>query len=277
MTMPIHRRKKPYTNSKFESNSAEDLRESPTQFPAPCQLDRGYGDTKDSEDLDDSEDTEETEVIQKGMRGLHRAISSDQIISREHRSTELFKAGKYTELTLRTFIKLAAKEIGNSDSTWKSATWEFVRLCKSHPQLTALTADEAMNMIPWQQTNFEEEEQLQFLAEWNKVRLLPGVKPLDWAAEMARQKPIKSSRPFPLYNRFLSIAGWLQTLLGNGAIFLPCHAMGNMLGCSHTTVASMRQLAIKDKLLEVVEAHSARRATRFKFAVDRCPILAERQ
>lgn len=99
---------------------------------------------------------------------------------------------------LRAFVAKAAlisfeQESQGSDD-WKSSTWEFVRFCRTHPKLMSLTADEAFDKIPWNATGFGEEEQLQFLVEWGRVRSLPGVSPLEFAARLARRHPLISLR-----------------------------------------------------------------------------------
>jgi hypothetical protein len=102
-------------------------------------------------------------------------------------------------LPLRTFLAKAAlisaeQACASYDEGWKSSTWEFVRLCRSHPKFWDLSADEAVRKIPWNATGFDEEEQLQVLVEWDRVKSLPGVSPLEFAARLARRHPLYSRR-----------------------------------------------------------------------------------
>jgi hypothetical protein len=144
----------------------------------------------------------------------------------------------------------------------------------------SLTANEAFKAIPWHVTRFGEEEQMQFLVEWNAVMHLPGVPVLEWAASMARCYPLCSTRKqFDSYNRFISLAGWLQVIMLRSRetkIFLPTRKVAEILGLkSHVQVATLCKLAVADELLEVVERHTAKKATRYRFAVERYRILNE--
>jgi hypothetical protein len=183
---------------------------SPDLLAAQAQLDRNPSDRqihheqteqKDSERQKDSEDSE-------GFRRTQKEATFGGSLSSPSESLN-------TRLPLKTFCQRAAslsieaaEESAESEGRWKSVTWEFTRLCKTHPKLMSCTADEAFKIIPWHLTEFGDEEQMQFLVEWNSVRHLPGTSPLDWAASMARTRPLLSRRrQFDTYNRFVSLAG----------------------------------------------------------------------
>jgi len=171
-----------------------------------------------------------------------------------------------------------AEEISRGE--WKSLTWQFTRLCRTHPKLMPLTADEAFNAIPWYVTPFGEEEQMQFLVEWNTVRHLPGIPVLEWAASMAQAHPLFSTRKqFNSNNQFLSPAGWLQVIMRQShedTIYLPTRKVAEILGPrSHVQVATLCKIAVADHLLEIVERHTAKKETRYRFAVERYEILRE--
>ena len=165
---------------------------------------------------------------------------------------------------------------------WQSSTWEFTRLMKGHPALAQLTADEAYEEIDWGLVDFDEDEQLAFLTEWDKVRYIPGWSPLDWALMMADEKQLEPSRSargrFQKFARFISLAGWLQVERGDENIYLPCRRVGELLGYDPKTISNMRRLAIREKLLSVAKEHSfgKREATEFRFDVSRFEILQER-
>jgi hypothetical protein len=188
-----------------------------------------------------------------------------------------------TQLPLKRFVQEAAtisieQAEDASGDKWKSRTWEFTRLCKTHPKLMALTADEAYNAIPWHVTQFDEEEQMQFLVEWNAVQHLPGVPILEWAASLAKSHPLLSTRKqFRSYNQFISVAGWLQNISRDKNIFLPTRKIAEILGLkSHVQVATLCKLAVADGFLKVMEQHTEYRVTRYRFAVERYEILGER-
>jgi hypothetical protein len=254
---------------KYPTGSAK----SKPTFPGstdPEKLDRGSGRrgrpgrSGDPEDLEDLED-------QERLRFAPHSPSSSTLS---------------TELPLRQYVAKAAtlsiEASLNADSKdqWKSLTWEFVRLCKSHPKLSCLTADEALEAIPWTVTDFGEDEQLTFLAEWSRVRILPGVSPLEWAARLAREHPLQPKRSkFKAYNEFISLAGWLQVVVGPDVpIFLPVRSVGDVIGKSRTTVGVMCKLALDDGLLVLVQKAilgppGRGRAARYRFAVEWFEVL----
>jgi len=185
-------------------------------------------------------------------------------------------------LPLVDYTVLAA-DIGFSESTeygepWRSTTWNFTRLMKSHPDLRNLSADEALDRIPWRLIDFPEDERLQVLVEWDRVKYLPGQDPFDVALSLAAQKPLVPKRckggKFALYGSFISLCGWLQVVEGEGKpIYLPVRKTGKELNCTKEMISTFRKLAVKDGFLEVCTPHSAYRATRFTFVVDKFPKL----
>lgn len=66
-------------------------------------------------------------------------------------------------------------------------------------------------------------------------------------------------------------------LLGKNPILLPCHKLAEAMNVSAMTISNLRKIAERDGLLEVVEHHNAKRAMRYRFAVERFPILRDRQ
>src|SRR5262249_13308439 len=127
----------------------------------------------------------------------------------------------------------------------------------------------------------------EFLDTWDKIRYLPGMTPLDGAAEWARRYPLGLAEEnghswSREYVRFISIAGWLQTSMGDLPIQLPVQDLAEILGVQKMTVSRYRKWAVADGFLVEVKAHSfhpdakRNRATDFRFNVERFPILAER-
>jgi hypothetical protein len=155
---------------------------------------------------------------------------------------------------------------------WQSRTWKFTRLMKS--QYPTLSAETVMDLVPWAETEFDEEDQIQFMREFNLVRFIPGMDPLDWAWQMAQEHPLGAPpkspyRRFGFYGKVLGIAGWLQVLVGvKKAIYLPGRRVGKMLGISNRTVSTMCTYAVKDGLMEVIEKHKMHRATRYRFKIE---------
>src|SRR5262249_2713011 len=101
----------------------------------------------------------------------------------------------------------------------------------------------------------------EFLDAWDKVRYTPGMTPLDCAVEMAGRFPLIVRREMSRlwtkeYERFISIAGWLQTAMGNRNILLPVAELGEILGVQKMTVSRYRKWAIADGFLKEVAEHT---------------------
>jgi hypothetical protein len=161
---------------------------------------------------------------------------------------------------------------------WQSRTWKFTRAVKG--QYPKLSAEEIMNLVPWHETEFDEEDQVSFMREWTLVRFIPGQGPLDWAWQMAQERPLGAppSSPygrFEFYRKVIGIAGWLQVLVGEkNTIFLPGRRVGAIIGASNRTVSTMCNFAVKDGILELVEEHTSYEAARYRFKIERNRILA---
>jgi hypothetical protein len=81
------------------------------------------------------------------------------------------------------------------------------------------------------------------------------------------------------YAMFLSIAGELQTLVGEEQpILLPTRKIAEILNCDQRTVSRLRKFAVADGLLEIVKPHRERSegritATEFEFALKAIPYI----
>jgi len=127
-----------------------------------------------------------------------------------------------------------------------------------------------------------EEAYLEFLYNWKKMRWAFGPGPFELAVKRAAANPLSveighNGPPMPLYERFVSIAGWLQVLMEDAPIMLPCLKMGDLLDVSPMTITRMRKRAISEGLLSKTAEHSYSqgRATEFRFEIGQFPILAE--
>jgi hypothetical protein len=173
---------------------------------------------------------------------------------------------------------LSIEQASEGYDDWKSSTWEFVRQCRTHPALTSLTGDEAFNKIPWNATGFGEEEQLQFLVEWPRVKSLPGVSPVEFAARLASRHPLISLRKhLKTLNHFVSLAGWLQVTVGpETPIFLPTRKVAEVMDLkSKSTVSTLCKITVSDELMDLVEPHTEHRAARYRFRIERYDILRD--
>jgi len=79
------------------------------------------------------------------------------------------------------------------------------------------------------------------------------------------------------YNRFLSIAGWLQAQDEAKPIYLPVEKLAKLLGVSARQVSTWRTLAQRQGLLkETCPYEYRKKAKEFRFAVERFGILREK-
>jgi hypothetical protein len=189
---------------------------------------------------------------------------------------------------------------------WK-AGWHFVRLLKCHPELRDLKTLEALSKAktaivrasrrnPLFRTNpvaaFNEviggfltdstdEFDAHFIRNWKAIRYLPGESPLETAIHLANRHPLFTHAAkdgiLPQYRRLVSLAGWLQYVVGDRNIFLPVHKLGPLLGCSARSISSYIHMAEEEGILERVERHSlrSRKAHEFRFRIDYWQILTE--
>jgi hypothetical protein len=139
---------------------------------------------------------------------------------------------------------------------------------------------------PWKfffpQANDGEAARLDFMASFCAVRHVPFCDLLSNALRLADEKPLRPPHwRGKLYQRFISLAGWLQVLLPGQPILLPTRKLDTLLGCDQRTVSRLRTCAVQDGLLRVVKAscfrpNQRRDATEFRFALECYPELLRR-
>ncbi len=199
-------------------------------------------------------------------------IDSEQIFEQE------WSSGKPSSLPLREYLSAAAAcfeyEQPSYDEGWKSPLWDFTRAAKGHPQLCDLPGTKALSEVEkwlrsqrqsWTKafpdTNSQEDAQTEFLHIWEVIRFAPGRTPLESALQKARQHPlVASNHRTDGYDRFLSVAGWLQVIMGDRNILLPCHKLALTLGVQHTTVARYRKFGIEGRLPHYSQAAQLQRS-----------------
>jgi hypothetical protein len=173
---------------------------------------------------------------------------------------------------------------------WHSPMFTFARFAKCHPEIADLADYDAMTMVeeamstwpgmtdesnPWAYVSQEEDPEiarLDFMNSWAKVRHVPFSTPLENAFRLSIEHPLQlPHQRGPLYEQFVSLAGWLQKLRPGEAIFLPVRDVGKLLSCHPATISTLRGFAMRDGLLTVSkEASFARReATEFRFDLGR--------
>lgn len=198
----------------------------------------------------------------------------------ETEGRRLFRARRYNEISAGEFIQLAwGAAAGNSwEETGCSETWEFCRYLLAHSEFQNLRGG-ALARALRRLTNLDEASLDVILSEIERVRYAKGAGPLEWAAAMSCQYPLSDPDDLQLerYNKFLSIAGWLQVVRGDEPIILPVAKLAGELGVTAQMVSHWRRRAQRQGLLSEVARYIAhKQATRFRFAVERFSILRER-
>jgi hypothetical protein len=124
---------------------------------------------------------------------------------------------------------------------------------------------------------------VEFVSNWEYIRFRIGEEPLTKAQALAIENPLRPPKcerdpRAAEYGVFISLAGWLQFLMGDLPIMLPCEKVALLMGVGTTTVDRYRKWATQDGYLRVIAKHSwaRHRATKFLFNVSRFPVLKER-
>lgn len=253
-------------------------------------LSRGFnGFTQDSEDSLDTQD-------------LERNIRNAELIP-----DRTLPLDRYVEEAGRAEVAwMEQQEAGYETVDWK-AGWHFVRLLKCHPELRNLTAFDALaksraaiqrasrrrqlylsspesafnEVIGGFLTDTTDEFDAHFIRNWRAIRFLPGESPLDTALHLASRYPLSThtakGEVLGQYRRLVSIAGWLQYVVGDKNILLPVHTLAPHLGCSPRSVSSYIKMAEEEEILKRVKRYSSvtKRAHEFRFRTGDWQILRD--
>jgi len=226
-------------------------------------------------EIQNAEDGESTKTLPTAFVEAELSTGSG-----ETEAEQLFHAGRYNEIGAAEFLQLAWEASVGKD--WQedgcSETWEFCRYLLAHSEFKNLRGASLSRKLR-RLTDLDEDLIDVILTEVERVKFAHGMGPLDWAAAMARQYPLSDPENLQLerYNRFLSIAGWLQVSQVEKPIVLPVEKIAKQLGVTAQHVSNWRQRAQRQGLLSEVKRYVAhKQATRFRFAVERFSILRER-
>jgi len=238
----------------------------------------------DSQDLQDSQESQET----------HRHTPASATSAEEE-----LAAPSLWSLPLPQFVKAVVVELEDYDEPFPSPFFHFVRKLRSFWAEGTITADAAFDEVtpiirrlgrgwPAGGGNSElddEEAYTEFVTLWAKVRYRADETPLTNAAVKAKAYPLgtlrsNKKRPLPGYDRFISLAGWLQVSMGDRPIMLPCRACAEALKTTSRMVSIWRQWAVEDEFLKVQQEHryhpgGKSEATVFRFDVGRWKCLSK--
>jgi hypothetical protein len=186
--------------------------------------------------------------------------------------------------------------LGQPDGeSWHTDTWGFVRLLKGHPELAHIDSGveiahriepiiaawpRPVDTCPWRHWFGVEDAAAEIATAWPQVRYAAGHGPLDAALNLARTSPLPLPPKLKLHNvyeLFVGLCGWLQTIVGEADMYLPCRDVGKRVGVSHTTISQYRRLAVSQGLLipRACGRGHQRLADEFRFVMEIFPVLVE--
>jgi len=194
--------------------------------------------------------------------------------------------------TFLEFVKsLVATETSGEGPEWWTPLFAFTRAVKTwHKEGVQMDpafdkADRAMRRLGgWGILELDDVQDAEtayecFAHTWARVRFDSDEGPLEQALAKAKARPLSTAREhgrkMPKYDRFVSLAGWLQVTAGDRDILLPVRQVAALLSTVQCRVSIWRGLATKDGFLTVVEPHNRGRgrATRFRFDTSRWACL----
>jgi hypothetical protein len=230
--------------------------------------------------LSENQDFQESHDLQVMQESPLGDLSDPKADSKDEVYAELFNKGEYAAIPEAEFVFLSwqASEGRNWQEDGTSETWEFCRYLCAHPIFKSLATAALVRKL--RRLIDIEDEHLEIISvEIGRVKMAKGQGPLDWAMSCAAQYPLTDPEDlgFERYNRFLSIAGWLQVQRGNAPVYLPVEKLAKLLGVSARQVSTWRALAQRQGLLtETCPYRFRQKATEFRFAVERFGVLRER-
>ncbi|MFB3815549.1 MAG: hypothetical protein ACE14L_15705 [Terriglobales bacterium] len=204
--------------------------------------------------------------------------------------TEVFyaelAAGTPTSLPLATFIMAAARynrKQHETETAFRTALFDFVRLVKGHPEVASLNAVDATNAFgrmlsdlsnrnvldAWAHFfDYSDDPRVEFWDTWAKVRVPLGFDVVRRACANAQELPlVPASNLSDSYARFISVVGHLQRELLDRNILVPCKTFAGVLNLGTITISRYRSAAVAFHLLTKVKdgRYTEREADEFRF------------
>jgi len=206
----------------------------------------------------------------------------EKIIEQSERLVKIVKLVAYALKSLEGHSR------SSQDEQYCTPMWWFTRVIKSYVKdddklnpedvFFVLVAPEITRRGGWGVVDDEltdEDAYLEFVTAWNNVQFKIGETPLDLAYRKSLEarlpmergdEPVKQG-----YCRFVGLAGWLQVIMGDCSIMLPCEKTAALFSVSPMTISRYREMAIVDGYLSISRKHSRveRRATEFRFDISK--------
>ena len=129
---------------------------------------------------------------------------------------------------------------------------------------------EDMNYV-WDLLGFGEldDPSMEFIETWDSIKFPAHLSPLVLAFNLAIENPLSpvdgEKWTSAEFGRFISLAGWLQVVVGDEDIFLPVEQVGKYLKLSAMCISRHRSYAQKKGFLTLTEEHIPHsKASRFR-------------
>jgi len=234
---------------------------------------------------------QETQEWQDPQEKQGKTLTNTRLQRSDSEKTLNLPLGAYVRQVL-DFSETLNEEQCNG--AWHSPVFHFARFCKAHQSIMKLPDDEALQAVesvmlswddlplgsdPWKHyfayVDDADSARIDFMYSWNSVRHIPFHDVVDQALRLAEERPVKAPHERgKLYDRFISLAGWLKVLMMGKPILLPTRKIAALLSCDQRTVSRLRKLAIQDGILTVLKEHTFRsngksESTEFEFIVPR--------
>lgn len=164
--------------------------------------------------------------------------------------------------------------------------WRLAHNSRALPELIGLKPKQAWEVVDaWREARqrlwdehfgakTDDDAQAEFMDLWTRIKRAAGENSLTDAVELADLAPIKlreEQEESKLYCKIMSVAFHLQHSRRGDNIFLSCHKLAKLLGCSHDTVARCLKRGAGKGLLQLRHpaAKDRTKAAEYTFALER--------
>ena len=182
-------------------------------------------------------------------------------------------AGPTIEKIKEAIIHTLPKSIGERNKH----IFPFCRWLKGIPELTELPTKASKPIVKqWHEkalpvigTKPFTKTWTEFVYGYRRVKWPKGDDTLKRAVEIAlkAQDTLPEAEDYddPEVQLLIRVCYELQQLKGEEPFWLSCHSAGGILGVSHTWANKLLQMLVADEMLEIVENHTTKKATRYRY------------
>src|SRR4030095_423637 len=168
----------------------------------------------DSLDSHDLQVSQEKNAIREKVQALlrERSISTDSTLEVQEKAWE---KGEWGKLSIGVFLRFALEADARAGRQKHYApAFELARYCRGYPRFASLTGEEVLGIILPYLSDYSEQQQFNFVRFFTIAKSIPS----ETALARGLQMPLLRQSVSPLYDRFISMAGWAQKELGEANI-----------------------------------------------------------